>query len=415
MLFNLNFFIAIWYLRAINKEKFISVTTIFSLVGIMLGVATLIIVMSVMNGFRDDLINRILGINSHITIYSNNLTEPDKIINLLKTDENILHINKSIESQAMIMANKKAIGVIVKGIDETDLKNKNKIYNTLTIKPETFNDNEILIGKNLASKLNLIEGEEIKLISPDFNSTIVTAVPRVKTYKVVGIFSSGLFEYDNAFVFIPLQIAKIHFKYEGDKVGNIEIYLKDVKKTQQSYKKIYDVFKQNNIYNTQIVDWQKSNGEFIGALEVERNVMFLILMLIILVATFNIISSLTMLVNDKIQQIALLRTIGLTKRDIMQIFFICGTIIGSIGTFLGFILGILVSTNLQNIRAFLETNFCIQLFPASIYFLTEIPSQVVVSDVIGIISISLFLSFLSTLYPAYKAAKTNPAEVLRYQ
>jgi lipoprotein-releasing system permease protein len=374
----------------------------------MLGVATLIIVMSVMNGFRIDLMNRILGINSHITIYSKNFTNSTEVLKIIEKEQNVKYADKIIDNQVMLMVNGNTSGAIIKGIEEQDLKNKDRIYN----KKFNFDENSILIGMDLAMRLGVARGDEVKVISPELNTTLFGAIPRIKTYKVGGIFSSGLYEYDVGFAFVPLKTAQKHFKYEDDRVGSIEIYLNDVNLTTETAKSLQKKLEE---YDIQIVDWQASNREFMSALDVERNVMFLILMLIILVATFNIISSLTMLVNDKIQQIALLRTVGFTKISIMQIFFICGSIIGCLGTTLGVSLGVLVSSNLQTIKIFLEQKFSIQLFPASVYYLTELPSKIVMSDVVMIVSLSLILSFLSTLYPAYKASKTNLAEVLRYQ
>lgn len=417
MFSKIEFFIALRYLKSRNKEKFISITAIFSLVGIMLGVATLIVVMSVMNGFREDLLDRILGVNSHISVYpiEREFTDYNEAIKIISKNNNVKFANPIIENQVMIMTNGNTSGCVVKGIKESDLVKKEKIYDKIS--SFNFNDNfkgnEILLGKNLASQLRVIEGDEVKIISPETNSTILGTLPRIKTYRVIGTFSSGMYEYDAGVAFIPLEMAQKHFKYTNS-VGGIEIYLKDVNKVEETF---YEVAKElkNNGFDVNLIDWKQSNSAFIGALNVERNVMFIILTLIILVATFNIISSLTMLVNDKNKQIALLRTIGFSKNSVMRIFFLCGSMLGITGTFVGATLGIFLAENIQNVKIFLEKTFNVELFSPTVYFLTDLPSKVMIGDIIYIVSLSLFLSFLSTIYPAYKASKTNPAEILRYE
>jgi lipoprotein-releasing system permease protein len=379
----------------------------------MLGVATFILVMSGRNGFREDVIERILGIHSHITIYSNDFSNSQKVLDIVKQVPNVKNANRIIENQVMLMANNNSSGAAIKGIEKDDIKTKDKIYSG--IKNEfDFNDNEILLGNSLLNKLGVFIGDNVKVISPELNSTLIGVIPRIKTYKIVGIFSSGMYEYDAGVVFIPLKTAQKHFSM-GNKVSGIEIYLDRLDLTKQTLNTLIVKLSDNGFNNLKIMDWQNSNAEFIGALDVERNVMFIILTLIILVATFNIVSSLTMLVNDKLQQIALMRTIGFTKQSVMRIFFISGSLIGFLGTFFGVALGILIAKNLQSIKLFLESKFNIQLFPASVYLLTELPSKIIFSDIIYIVGISMSMSFLSTLYPAYKAAKTNPSEILRYQ
>lgn len=418
MFSKLEFFIALRYLKSKNKEKFISITAIFSFVGIALGVGALIVVMSVMNGFREDFTDRILGINSHISVYPDEreLGSYNEAMRIIAENNNVNLVNPIIENQVMAMANDNTAGLIVKGIKKEDLVKKSKIYDKISSLNfnDEFKDNAILIGQSLAIRLRVVDGDEIKLISPESNSTILGTIPRIKTYRVVGIFSSGMYEYDAGVVFIPFDMAQKHFKYNSNSAGGLEIYLKDMSKLNDTYYEIGKSLK-NNGFNIRLVDWKESNSAFIGALNVERNVMFLILTLIILVATFNIISSLTMLVNDKNKQIALLRTIGFSQKSIMRIFFLCGSIIGCVGTFLGMILGILFAKNIQNIKIILEKIFHVELFSPTVYFLTELPSKVILSDIIFIVCLSLFLSFLSTLYPSYKASKTNPAEILRYE
>lgn len=417
MFSKLEFFIALRYLKSKNKEKFISITAIFSFIGIALGVGALIVVMSVMNGFREDFTDRILGVNSHISIYpvAREFDNYEEAIRLIKENDNVKLANPIIENQVMAMADGDTAGIVIRGIRKEDLIKKPKIYDKVAANDfgNDFKDNAILLGQSLATRLRVVQGDEIKLISPESNSTILGTIPRIKTYKVIGTFSSGMYEYDSGVAFIPLDMAQKHFKY-NDSVGGIEVYLKDVSKLNETF---YEISKKlsDNGFDVRMIDWKESNSAFIEALNVERNVMFLILTLIILVATFNIISSLTMLVSDKNKQIALLRTIGFSQQSIMRIFFLCGSIIGFIGTLLGTVLGILFALNIQNIKVWLEKLFNVELFSPTVYFLTELPSKVILSDVIFIVSLSLFLSFLSTLYPSYKASKTNPAEILRYE
>jgi len=417
MFSRVEFFISLRYLRSKNKEKFISIIAIFSLIGIVLGVATLIVVMSVMNGFREDLMNRILGINSHISIYSNEREFKDynDVIKLIEKDKNVKFVNPIIEDQVMIITNGNTSGCVIKGINEKDLEKKDKIYKNISSIDfkDNFKDNAILLGTSLANQLRVSENDEVKVISPESNSTILGTIPRIKTYKVVGTFSSGMYEYDVGTAFIPLNTAQKHFQYK-DSVGGLEIYLNNLNELDKTYNNL-QVDLLNNGFYVRLINWKQSNSAFIGALNVERNVMFIILTLIIVVATFNIISSLTMLVNDKSKQIALLRTVGYSKYSIMRIFFLCGTILGVIGTFLGTSLGVLISMNIQNIKIFIEKCFNVELFSPTVYFLTELPSKIMVGDVVSVVCLSLSLSFLSTIYPAFKAARTNPAEILRYE
>lgn len=417
MSLKLEFFIALRYLKSKNKEKFISVTAIFSFIGIALGVATLIIVMSVMNGFREELVSRILGINSHISVFSRggNFKNYNEAINIIMENKNVKSANPIIENQVMIMSEDNTTGALVKGIKLEDLEKKDKIYENLTTKKlsEKFQENAAILGGNLALRLGIQEGSEIKIISPESNSTMLGNIPRIKTYIVVGTFASGMYEYDATSIFIPLDMAQKHFKF-GDSVSNLEVYLKDLNKLNETFLQLNRALTDAG-FNIQLYDWQSANSSFIGALKVERNVMFIILTLIILVATFNIISSLTMLVNDKSKQIALLRTVGFSKTSIMRIFFFCGSMIGIGGTTLGLIIGTLFAKNISNIKVWIEKIFDSTLFDPTVYFLTELPSKVIASDIITIVVMAIFLAFLSTLYPSYKASKTNPAEVLRYE
>jgi lipoprotein-releasing system permease protein len=417
MFLQLEFLIALRYLKAKRQEGFISVIAVFSFVGIMIGVATLIIVMSVMNGFRYELVNRILGINSHLTIYSKEgkITNYEEIILRLKKLPNLEYVNPIIENQVMLSANNKAIGGLVKALPAVDLKHKTLISQNM-VRGEIdsiSNKNQILIGLGVANSLRIGAGDDLKVISPEINNTILGSIPRIKTYKIAGIFESGMHEYDSSTIFMNFGAAGIHFRYKNS-ASAIEIFGGDATQIENLKFEVSQLI-QNNFSNLYLVDWQQANAGFIDALKVERTVMFLILTLIILVAAFNIISSLIMLVGDKKKNIACLRTMGMTKISIMRIFLICGSIVGFAGTLIGLIIGILFSANINNIKKWLENLTDTTLFNPTIYFLSQLPSKIFISDVVLITIMSLILSFLATIYPAYRASKANPAEILRYE
>lgn len=382
----------------------------------MIGVATLIVVMSVMNGFRYELVNRILGVNSHLTIYSHGaqISNYSEIVEKIQKIPGVEYSNPIVESQAMLSSKTKNAGGLIKGVRLEDLKNKKLISGNITAGSidEIAKKNSVLIGSAIAQSMNLKPGDQLKIISAETSETIIGAIPRIKTYEVGGVFESGLYEYDSTTVFMNFEMAQTHFHFPNT-VSGIEIFAKDATQLDQIKEELFKILPQyENLY---AVDWQQSNAGFIDALKVESSVMFLILTLIILVAAFNIISSMIMLVNDKNKNIALLRTLGMTKGGIMRIFLICGSSIGFVGTFLGFVLGVLFSANINNIKLWLESATDTTLFNPTIYFLSTLPSKVFASDVILIVGMSLVISFLATLYPAYKASKANPAEILRYE
>lgn len=415
MFSRLEFFIAFRYLRAKRKEKFISITSYFSLIGITLGVATLIIVMSVMNGFREELVGKIIGINAHISVFpkEESAYNYNDLIKLI-VDEDVAHFSPIVEGQAMIINNSKVLGVIVKAIRLSDLKDKYEIYKTIKEDITGFDkSNSIVIGKQMATNLNLKIGDTLKLVSPEVTPTIFGVIPKTKTYRIAGIFEIGMYDYDAGIVFIPFELGQLQFGYK-DSINLIEIFLKDANKSLQKSQEMIDKISKSEHY-ANVVDWKGSNSGLISALNTERNVMFLILMLIIVIAIFNIISSLVMLVMDKNKQIALLKTIGVTDISIMRIFFICGSTIGVVGTMVGVVLGASISYNLESIRKFVEYVSGKNLFNPTVYYLSQLPSKVFVSDILSISVISIILSFLATIYPALRAARTNPAEALRYE
>lgn len=416
MSFKLEFLIAARYLKSKRKEGFISVIAAFSFIGIMIGVATLIIVMSVMNGFRYELVNRILGINAHLTIYSHNqeIKNYEELTKQIGKISGVKFANPLVESQAMVSSKNKNSGGLIRGVKLEDLKNKKLINdNIIAGKIENIEDkNSVLIGASIAQNSNLRVGDQIKIISAQTNQTIIGAIPRVKTYKVGGVFESGMYEYDSTTIFMNFEMAQTHFRLKNS-ASAIEVFVDDATNLDLIKFNLYEILLQND--DLYAVDWQQSNASFIDALKVERTAMFLILTLIILVAAFNIVSSMIMLVNDKNKNIALLRTLGMTKSQIMRIFLICGSSIGFVGTFLGLIIGVLFSANINNIKKWLESMTDTTLFNPAIYFLSTLPSKIFILDLVLITSMALILSFLATIYPAYKASKSNPAEILRYE
>lgn len=416
MFSKLEFLIASRYLRSKRKEGFISVIAIFSFIGIMIGVATLIIVMSVMNGFRYELVNRILGINSHITVYSQDhqIENYRRLVKDISAIQGVQYVNPVVESQSMLSSQSKNSGGLIKGISLEDLEHKKLISQNITrgVLQDIAQEDSVIVGSALATSLGLKVGDDLKIISAETNKTIIGAIPRIKTYKVGGVFDSGLYEYDSTTVFMNFNMAQKHFRYKNA-ASAIEIFADSATDLDEIKRQLFNIIVQYpDLY---ALDWQQSNSSFIDALKVESTVMFFILTLIILVASFNIISSMIMLVNDKNKNIALLRTLGMTKSSVMRIFLICGSSIGFVGTFLGLVLGVAFSANINEIKLWLESLSNTQLFNPAIYFLSTLPSKIFISDVVIITAMALVISFLATLYPAYKASKANPAEILRYE
>lgn len=402
------------YLRAKRKEGFISVITGISITAITIGVATLIIVMSVMNGFRHELMGRILGINGHIGIMSpagypfNNYQEAVKEI------ESIPHVTvvmPLIENQLLVTAGKAAEGAMVRGIDKEALLKKKVLKDAVDgVNLADYEGDNVIIGLRLAQKMGIVPGDEITLISPNGKVTAFGTVPRMKAYKVIGTFEAGMYEYDANFIFMPLAAAQKYFGLKNA-VTHIDVTL-DNSEMVRPVKKALEGSVGIGAY---VYDWQQTNAAFFNAIAVERNVMFLILTLIILVAAFNIITGLIMLVKDKGRDIAVLRTMGATRGMIMRIFIMDGAFIGVLGTTLGLLLGLLFCENIEAIRQFIQHIIGQELFSAEIYFLSRLPAEVNPTEVAAVTGISLVLSFLATVYPAYRAAKFDPVEALRYE
>ena len=403
------------YLRAKRKEGFISVITGFAFTGIALGVATLIIVMSVMNGFRHELLGRILGINGHIGIMSplgypfNNYQEAVKD---LAEIEHVRIVIPMIENQLLVSAGKSAEGAMVRGMTAEDIQKKPVLRDAFKkVDMHDFTGDNVVMGIRLATKMGVVPGDQITLISPNGKVTAFGTVPRMKSYQVIGTFEAGMYEYDSNFIFMPLETAQTYFGLKGA-VTHIDVTIDDEKLLAPVRRGIERSVSGDGAY---VYDWKQTNAAFFNAIDVERNVMFIILTLIILVAAFNIITGLIMLVKDKGRDVAVLRTMGATKGMIMRIFFMDGAFIGFVGTALGLILGLLFCHNIEAIRQGLQTIMGRDLFSAEIYFLSKLPAKVDNLEVLTVVIISLLLSFLATLYPAYRAAKMDPVEALRYE
>ena len=401
--------ITLRFLKARKKDGFLNVISIFSFIGISLGVAVLIIVMSVMNGFRTELINKIVGFNSHVTVkpYSNSIDE-DKINNKLKLiSKNIIFSNSG---EAIILKNNNTKGIVLRGYKHNDLLNLEVLTNE-KFKGELskFDENFISIGSELSFSLDLEIGDELTLMSPSGVQTIIGSMPKQKTFIVNSIFDSGLAEFDNNIAFIELNTLEDFFGYNTDE-RNLEIYLKNPNNIETQKLIVKQVFDEEFVFS-----WADVNSSLFSALKVERNVMFIILSLIIIVAAFNIISGLTILVKNKTRDIAILKSIGVLNKSIIKIFFLVGVTIGTSATIFGIFLGVTFSIYIENFRQFLSSVFNISLFPEEIYFLSKMPSEINPTSIILISVCSIFITILVSIFPAFKAAKLDPIKSLKYE
>ena len=403
--------IAIRNLRPKKKEGFLKVISTFSFIGIMLGVAILIIVMSVMNGFRTDLTNKILGFNPHLIIKPYN---EEKISNEFKKklDDNFEKIEylDSFSGEGVVMKTQSTKGVMIKGLDQNNKKNFT-FLNKILIEGDQFKikNNEVVVGNQLAIDLNLQVGDKINLLSSSFITTPFGGLPKQETYVVNGIFNSGFYEFDQNVIFLNLK-QTLNFFNKTEEDINLEIYLQNPLNADKIKDQIQDL--ESNFF---IFSWIDLNKSFFGALKVERNVMFIILTLIIIVAAFNIVSGLTILIKNKTKEIAILKTLGLTNKSIVKSFFLTGFIIGLTATIAGLMLGILFATYIEPIRVFLSSILQIEIFPADIYFLDKMPSEINPISVITIFIMSVITTIIASLIPALTITKMNTIQALKYE
>jgi lipoprotein-releasing system permease protein len=410
-----NWFIAWRYLWSKRTDSFISIIRTFSLLGIALGVATLIVVMSVMNGFRHELTQKVLDFNSHLSIFDGEGEFEDygKILSSLKEMPEVLEAIPVLEGQGLLSAKGKSLGVMIKAFPYEDLQRREVLFKKNLVGDfAAFQNagNTIALGMRLAEKLRVRVGDTVSFLSPDGNVTPFGVMPRLQSFKVVALFESGMFEYDSTTAFISFASAQTFFQ-KGMGIDHIDLFLKNPHQSEKNMGAIQHQLSRP----LKFLSWTEAHASFFEIVKIERNVMFIILTMIILVAVFNIVSGLVMLVKDKTQDIAILKTMGASQASILKIFLCVGSLIGILGTLSGVLLGICVAFNLERLRQFVQSITGSTLFNQEFYFLTELPVVVNNREILGICIMSIGFSFLATLYPAWRAAKLNPVQALRYE
>jgi lipoprotein-releasing system permease protein len=402
------------YLRARRKEGFISVIAGFSFLGIMLGVATLIIVMAVMNGFRKELLDKILGLNGHLLIQplESPLTDWDPVSDRIAQIPGVRLAAPIVEGQALASSPFHSSGVLVRGVRARDLVKLPSIANNIKQGSlEGFDEGQgVVIGRRLADALSLRYGDSVTLVAPRGAVTPMGTTPRIKPYKIAAVFEIGMSEYDMSIIYMPLAESQAYFNRTGD-VTAIEVYV-DNPDNVERFRQLIPTAAARPLF---MIDWRQRNATFFNALQVERNVMFLILTLIVLVAALNIVSGLIMLVKDKGSDIAILRTMGASQGSILRVFLITGAAIGVVGTLVGLLLGTVICLNVESIRQFLSWVTSTELFSPELYFLSKLPADMDLGETAAVVAMALVLSLLATLYPSWRAARLDPVEALRYE
>jgi len=408
--------VALRYLRGRRVRRGLSLIAWLCLSGIGLGVATLIIVMAVMNGFRAELLGRILGLNGHLGVSSSvpgGLKDFDAVADRLRGIAGVVRVIPIVEGQAMATVRGTASGAVVRGIRPADIRRHATLAGN--IKQGSLDNfralGDIVVGTRFATRHGLAVGDRVTLVSPQSRVTAFGSVPRMKTFRIRALFEIGMYEYDSSFLFITLDAARAFFRVPPDAVSTLEVMLSG----PDEVGRLRPAILERAGAPVRLTDWQQANASFFNAIQVERNVMFLILTLIIVVAAFNIVAGLIMMVKDKGRDIAILRTMGATRGAIMRIFLLTGMSVGVLGTLAGFALGLAFSLNIETIRGWIEVLSGTQLFSAEIYFLSRLPAKVEAMEVVVVVGMALGLSLLATLYPSWRAARLDPVEALRYE
>ena len=404
------------YLRARRGERFISVITLFSILSMVLGVATLIIVMSVMGGFQVDLLNRILGFNGHLGVYAAGapMTNYEALTQRITAVPGVAAAAPVIDGQVLFSGPRgQNAGGLVRGIRPEDIIKLPLIANNIRegSLSDFHGEDAIAIGAGLASQFGLQAGDELTLISPQGAATAFGTVPRVRAYRIAAVFQVGMNQYDTSFVFLPLQAAQVFFQKPGQ-ATHIEVVARDAGRVTALREAVTAAVAGERV---RVVDWEQNDNSFFAAVQVEKTVMFLILTLIVLVAAFSIVSSLIMMVKDKTRDIAILRTVGAGRGAVMRIFLMCGVSVGVAGTAVGVVIGVLFCLNIQRLQGWVEAVSGARVFNPEVYYLTHLPARLDPSEVLTVVVLAVSLSFLATLYPSWRAARTDPVEALRHE